>query len=141
MANGPSYALVPVRGNLPARQSPYAGQSRADAESGPAGAAPSMELVNKITVLSDRAQVERFLPDILGRALARSWIDTGFRRAFADDPKGTLAAHRIHLPASIRIDVVTEGQTRPMVIVSETGAAGTAARRLLYLQLVMVAGK
>ena len=93
------------------------------------------------TRLENRAEVERFLPDILGRALARCWIDAGFRTRFCADPRGTLAEHRIELPGSIEIEVVTKGQTRPMVIVSERPSQGTQRRRLLYLQLVMVAGK
>jgi hypothetical protein len=129
MASRPSRDLVPVSVGAVAagrRQRP--------------GTAP-LDLVSVETALRDSAQVERFLPDILGRVLARCWIDSGFRADFATDPKGTLAAHRIHLPDSICIDVVTEGQTRPMVVVSEVAVHGGAKRRLLYLQLVMVAGK
>ena len=134
MAESTSHALVPLKRALPAR--------RAEPDTRRAEpAAQAFDLVSQATVLEDRAQVERFLPDILGRALARAWIDTGFRRAFGLDPKGTLAAHRIRLPDSIGIEVVTEGQTRPMVIVSERATPHAPARRLIYLQLVMVAGK
>ncbi|NEX45267.1 hypothetical protein [Pseudotabrizicola algicola] len=141
MSNGRQNALVPVRDLAPARRasSKVFDARAAYAESGP-GADP-YTLVNAETSLDDRAQVERFLPDILGRALARSWIDSSFRAAFLSDPVRTLAVHRIHLPATIRIDVVTEGQTRPMVVVYEESAKGAPRRRLLYLQLVMVAGK
>lgn len=138
-------ALVPVRAGLPAtigaRRATGGANARADgsraADSGPA----ALDLVAAATSLNDHAQIERYLPDILGRALARAWIDAAFRAEFCARPKATLAAHRIRLPDSIRIDVVTEGQTRPMVIVSETGHGDRPARRLLYLQLVMVAGK
>jgi hypothetical protein len=141
MSNGPQNALVPVRNTVPARRVHGPGGYRADtAANGGPDLAP-LNLVAVETSLGDRAQVEKYLPDILGRALARSWIDGAFRAAFAADPIRTLAAHRIRLPASIRIDVVTEGQTRPMVVVSEEGPYGGPARRLLYLQLVMVAGK
>jgi hypothetical protein len=127
-----SRALVPYRPSSPARGGRTAPLDRNGDES-------AFDLVSEDTALQDRAQVERFLPDILGRALARAWLDPTFRAALIRDPVATLAAHRIRLPASIRIDVVTEGQTRPMVVVSEV-IAGTA-RRLLYLQLVMVAGR
>ena len=130
-----SFALVPAGRTLPARR-PQAYDSDQNR-----GMSDAYELVDKATVLEDRAQVERFLPDILGRALARAWIDQNFRRAFVRDPKGTLAAHHIRLPATIGIDVVTEGQTRPMVVVSERSDPLGPARRVLYLQLVMVAGK
>jgi len=138
MSNGPQNALVPLRKTLPARTSGSSGPTRA-ADRGPD--APAFDLVEEETSLRDRIQVEKFLPDILGRALARAWIDAGFRASFVANPVGTLAAHRIRLPASIRITVVTEGQIRPMVVVSEQGHDGTPARRLLYLQLVMVAGR
>jgi len=138
----PNYhALVPVRVELPARRAKYRGDPVQRADTDQRAGPSDFELVAEETSLDDHAQIERFLPDILGRALARAWIDAGFRTAFCVNPKATLAAHRIRLPASIRIDVVTEGQTRPMVVVSETGLAGRPARRLLYLQLVMVAGK
>lgn len=127
-----SRALVPYRPTSPARGGRTAPPDRHGDDS-------AFDLVSEDTALQDRAQVERFLPDILGRALARAWLDPAFRASLIRDPVATLAAHRIRLPASIRIDVVTEGQTRPMVVVSEV-IAGTA-RRLLYLQLVMVAGR
>jgi hypothetical protein len=139
MSNGPQNALVPLRDPLPVRAARAWG--RASAAANNANDAPSIDLVSEETSLRDRSQVEKYLPDILGRALARAWIDSGFRAAFIANPVGTLAAHRIHLPSSIRINVVTEGQIRPMVVVSEEGLHGAPARRLLYLQLVMVAGK
>jgi hypothetical protein len=141
MSTSPRNALVPVHNTLPARRP--RGLQAAD----PAGVykrgndTQAFDLVSKETSLRDRDQVERYLPDILGRALARSWIDADFREAFVTNPLHTLARHRIRLPPFIRIEVVVEGQTRPMVVVSEEGMHGGPARRLLYLQLVMVAGK
>ena len=93
------------------------------------------------TYLKNRAQVERRLPDILGRALARIWIDPGFRVRFGDDPKGTLADYGVHLPDTIHIDFVTQGTLRPQVVVMEQTRPDAPRRRLLYLQLVMMAGK
>lgn len=100
---------------------------------------PEFDLVDRDTRLADRNEVERRLPDILGRALARAWIDLAFRRALMADPKGTLAACRVHLPQTILIEVSGEEGKRPLVVVSE--AAAPRPRRLLYLQLVMVAGR
>ena len=42
---------------------------------------------------TDREDVREFLPDILGKALARTWIDPEFRQAFDNDPCGTLETH------------------------------------------------
>lgn len=131
MPDSPSRALVPLRQALP-----VTGRARRETAS-PAGT--RFDLVSEEIALRDSRQVERVLPDILGRALARCWIDPEFRAAFLADPLQTLADHRIHLPGTIRISVVTEGQTRPMVIVNEV--CGGTQRRLLYLQLVMVAGR
>ena len=141
MSNGPQNALVPFRPTLPTRQARIMNTVDVSVATARGPDMPPFNLVSEETSLRDREQVERFLPDILGRALARSWIDPDFRNAFATDAIQTLARHRIRLPAFIRIDVVIEGQTRPMVIVSEAGRHGAPARRLLYLQLVMVAGK
>jgi hypothetical protein len=141
MSNGSRNALVPFRANLPSKGASPLGKADHAKTDRPAPVMPSFNLVAEQTFLNDREQVERFLPDILGRALARSWIDADFRKSFAEDAVRTLAKHRIRLPDFIRITVVTEGQTRPMVIVSEERSKGAASRRLLYLQLVMVAGK
>lgn len=98
-------------------------------------------LVRRETHLRNRAQVERYLPDILGRALARIWIDPGFRDRFATDPKGTLEYYDVFLPDSIEIDFVTEGTIRPQVVVYERPIRAMPRRRLLYLQLVLTAAK
>lgn len=126
---------VPVPRSLPAR---VKGQPDRDHR------APKQDayaLSSGATRLNTSAEVERYLPDILGRALARCWIDAGFRARFCSDPRGTLAEHRIDLPDMISIEVVTQGHARPMVVVSEKDPARGKSRRLLYLQLVMVAGK
>jgi hypothetical protein len=125
-------APVPAAHYLPARAA-----SRPDAS----GRGDPYALAAGATRLHTSAEVERYLPDILGRALARAWIDTAFRARFCADPRATLAAHQIELPDMIRIEVVTHRHTRPMVVVSELQPGNAAARRLLYLQLVMVAGK
>ena len=98
-------------------------------------------LVKRETHLRNRAQVEKHLPEILGRALARIWIDPNFRDRFAADPVGTLAWYDVYLPDSIEIDFVTEGTTRPQVVVYERPVRGMPRKRLLYLQLVLTAAK
>lgn len=131
-----SRALVPVISRLPAL-------TRNKPEPEPPPAAPTHEfgLVQQETHLRNRSQVERYLPDILGRALARIWIDPTFRDRFAADPKGMLADYGVHLPETIHIDFVTQGTVRPQVVVHEQTRPDGPRRRLLYLQLVMMAGK
>lgn len=133
MPKGQELAVVPLR--LPARVAQPRRPPAPDE-------APPFPLASGPVHLHDRAEVQRLLPDILGRALALSWIDSDFRAAFRDDPQGTLARQRITLPPGIRIEVVQERRSRPMVVVSDLGAATRSGRqRLLYLQLVMVAGR
>lgn len=122
-----SRALVPFGQRLPAR--PTVAQP------------PDFDLVAGPTRLTNTEQVERHLPDIIGRALARIWIDRAFRDDFAADPKGTLAFHDVHLPPTIDIDFVSESGSRPQVVVHEQLGRAGQRRRLLFLQLVMVAGK
>jgi hypothetical protein len=131
-----SRALVPVISRLPALT-----RSRAEPEPPQAAVRQDFDLVQQETHLRNRSQVERFLPDILGRALARIWIDPVFRDRFATDPKGTLSAYGVHLPDTIHIDFVTQGTLRPQVVVMEQTRPDAPRRRLLYLQLVMMAGK
>lgn len=102
---------------------------------------PGFRLVEQRTRLQDTYEVERFLPDILGRALARSWIDPQFRTRFARDPKGTLAAFDVLLPETISIDYETREASRPRIVVYEKPRYGLTRKRLLYLQLIMMAGK
>lgn len=105
-----------------------------------AGAEGDFRLVRNPVDLTDGRMVERFLPDILGRALARSWVDGGFRDRLTEDPKALLADHEVYLPGSIWIETQIGSNGRPMIVVHERQPDG-GFRRLLYLQLVMLAGK
>lgn len=106
----------------------------------PAAGAPGFALVQQHTFLRDTDQVRRFLPDILGRALARIWIDRDFRERFSTDPIGTMEAYDVFLPEGIDVEFVADGTSRPKVVVYEHRTSGPR-RRLLYLQLVMMAGQ
>lgn len=139
-----SRALVPIRALLPARRPrevevlpPPAGAGGEGPEAPDGG---KFGLVRHETYLRDTEQVKRFLPDILGRALARIWVDRHFREAFSADPLGTMAEYDVYLPKTIEVEFETEGVTRPRIVVYEQ-RDGKARRRLLYLQLVMKAGK
>lgn len=105
-----------------------------------AGAGGDFRLVRNPVDLTDGRMVEEFLPDILGRALARSWVDGGFRARLTADPKALLQEHDVNLPATIRIETQIAANGRPMIVVHERQPDG-GMRRLCYLQLVMLAGK
>ncbi|MEO0677561.1 MAG: hypothetical protein AAFZ02_08400 [Pseudomonadota bacterium] len=97
-------------------------------------------LVKKPTRLQDLSRVEQHLPEIIGRALARSWIDPAFASALLNDPKGLLADYDVFLPVNVALSIEGRQDERPRVVVSER-VPGKRARRLMYLQLVMVAGR
>jgi|GEM_PF-526413 len=141
-----SRALVPVISRLPSlsrlREAvvQYGGYASGRIDARPARAR-DYDLVRHETHLRNRAQVERYLPDILGRALARIWIDPQFRDRFSSDPVGTLANYDVYLPDTIEIEFVTEGTSRPQVVVYERPVRGMPRKRLLYLQLILTAAR
>ena len=102
--------------------------------------AEEFKLVKKRTQFDTSEEVMRFLPDILGRALTRSWIDREFQTDFMLDPEGVLARYAVFLPPNVTTELETEGVTRPKVVVYGTTRLGKQ-KRLMYLQLVMMAGK
>lgn len=97
-------------------------------------------LVHHSTHLQDIARVERHLPEILGRALARAWIDTEFSDTLRADPKGLLAHYNVYLPTTVSIELETTETQRQRIVVYENRQHGER-RRVMYLQLVMLAGK
>ena len=90
---------------------------------------------------TDREDVRQHLPDILGKALARTWIDTEFHQAFDNDPCGTLEAHSIFLPENMSIEFQRQNADRPRIVVYEQRPNSKFKMRILYLQLVMMAGR
>ena len=67
--------LVPVKGNtLPAPVKK--GQLKTP-----------FSLVDETIYLHNRKDVQAILPDVLGRVLARIWIDAEFRDAFKNEPQ------------------------------------------------------
>ena len=90
---------------------------------------------------TDREDVRQHLPDILGKALARTWIDTEFHQAFDQDPVGTLEAHGVFIPSTMSIEFQRKTSDRPRIVVYEQTPNSKFKARVLYLQLVMMAGR
>ena len=89
-------------------------------------------------ILENENQIQEFLPDILGQALARTWIDRRFLEAFYEQPVEILEKAGVFLPKSISIEFSKEEKERPKVVVFKN--SGKDKTRLLQLKLVMVAG-
>ena len=90
---------------------------------------------------TDREDVRQHLPDILGKALARTWIDNEFHKAFDRDPVGTLESHGIFIPSTMSIEFQRKTSDRPRIVVYEQNPNSKFKARVLYLQLVMMAGR
>jgi hypothetical protein len=129
MSGSKSTALVPVAHGEVAI--PHRGSQITD----------PLRLVRDDIHLSDREQVRKYLPDILGRALARIWIDQSFSQSFSIDPKRTLEQAGVYLPDNMFIEFEKGSSDRPKIIVFESQPNSKFRMRVLYLQLVMMAGK
>ena len=101
----------------------------------------TVKLVDDKTFLEDKEDVRLKLPDILGRVLACIWIDPEFYHSFANDPKSTLEKNGVFLPQDIFLDFEKSNSDRPKVVVYEKRKNSKFKLRVMYLQLVMMAGR
>ena len=100
-----------------------------------------LDLVNGNLSLSSREEVKKLLPDIMGKALARIWIDSDFHRDFSLDPHSTLEKHGVHLPETMVVEFQKPNSDRPKIIVYEKKEKSNFKVRVVQLQLVMLAGR
>jgi hypothetical protein len=117
---------------------PYkSGESPAPAQ----GDGPPLEIVNRPLQIHNREEVRQYLPDILGRVLARVWIDSEFHARFSDAPQETLEEHGVFLPENMSIEYQRGNTDRPRIVVYERPFGSRFKLRIFYLQLVMMAGR
>ena len=88
-------------------------------------------------ILESEKQIQQYLPEVLGQALARTWIDKRFLDAFYKYPVEILERGGVYLPEKVSVEFKKEENQRPRVIVYETEK--NKKRKLLELKLVMVA--
>ena len=88
-------------------------------------------------ILETEDQIQEFLPEVLGQALARTWIDSRFLDAFYKFPVEVLERGGVYLPEHISVEFKKEQKSRPKVIVYENG--NNEKRKILELKLIMVA--
>ncbi len=101
----------------------------------------SLEITQKLHHLKNRGDVRKFLPDILGRVLARIWIDSNFKEEFEQDPQKTLEFNGVYLPEDMFIEFQKPNSDRPRIVVYEQRPNSRFRLRVLYLQLIMMAGR
>ena len=95
----------------------------------------------KLHHLKNKTEVRKFLPDILGRVLARIWIDPDFKDDFSSDPQKTLEFNGVYLPEDMSIEFQKPNSDRPRIVVYEQRPNSRFKLRVLYLQLIMMAGR
>ena len=98
-------------------------------------------LVDQAIHLNNRKDVQAILPDVLGRVLARIWIDPEFRDSFKSNPQKTLELHGIFLPEEMNLEFQKPNSDRPRIVVYEKRPDIKFRLRVLHLQLVMIAGR
>ena len=101
----------------------------------------ALKLVDKDLYLQNREDVKKFLPDILGRVLARIWIDTNFKQNFKLNPESVLSENGVFLPDDMILEFQKPNSDRPKIIVYEKKAGSNFKVRVVQLQLVMLAGR
>ena len=88
-------------------------------------------------ILETEDQIQEFLPEVLGQALARTWIDKRFLEAFYKYPEEILERGGVYLPDHISVEFMKKDKSRPKVVVYENGHK--KRRKILELKLIMVA--
>ena len=101
----------------------------------------ALELVDKDLILKNREEVKKYLPDILGRVLARIWIDKTFKESFKNNPRQVLNDNGVFLPDDMILEFQKPNSDRPRIVVYEQRPKSKFKLRVLYLQLVMMAGR
>ena len=101
----------------------------------------ALELVDKDLILKNREDVKKYLPDILGRVLARIWIDKSFKDSFKSNPKEVLNDNGVFLPDDMILEFQKPKSDRPKIIVYEKKEKSNFKVRVVQLQLVMLAGR
>ena len=100
-----------------------------------------LDLVDNEIFLENRNEVKKYLPEILGRVLARIWIDEKFHHDFSMDPRGTLETNGVFLPETMDVEFQKPNSSRPRIVVYEKSRESKFRIRIFYLQLVMMAGR
>ena len=129
MSDKDSRALVPIKKVLPPSVRQKNGQS-----------SQPFQLVKENLRLESREEVRDILPDILGKVLARVWLDQSFHKDFSQDPQKTLERNGVYLPENMSLEFQKQDTDRPRIVVFEQKPAQSLSYGF-YLQLVMMAGR
>lgn len=95
------------------------------------------KLVDEDINLDTREAVKAQLPEILGRALARSWIDYTYKAQLISDVKSTLAKGGVAIPDEYDCEYEKKNGQRAKIVVYEN--TGKLRLRVCGLHLTMMA--
>ena len=98
----------------------------------------ALELVDKDLILKNREDVKKYLPDILGRVLARIWIDKSFKDSFKSNPKEVLNDNGVFLPDDMILEFQKPNSDRPKIIVYEKKEKSNFKVRVVQLSLIHI---
>ena len=99
------------------------------------------DIASESVKFESREEVRNLLPDILGKVLARVWLDSSFHHDFSRDPQKTLEKNGVFLPENMSIEFQKQNTDRPRIVVFEQKPGSKFKLRVFYLQLVMMAGR
>ena len=94
-----------------------------------------LDLVDNEIFLENRNEVKKYLPEILGRVLARTWIDKNFKEIFKKDPLKTLSENGVFLPEEMFLEFQKPETKRPKIVVYERKGKSNFKVRVVQLQL------
>ena len=100
-----------------------------------------LDLVDDEIFLENRSEVKKYLPEILGRVLARTWIDENFKETFKQNPLKTLSDNGVFLPDEMFLEFQKPDTKRPKIVVYERKGKSNFKVRVVQLQLIMMAGR
>jgi len=100
-----------------------------------------LDLVDNEIFLENRNEVKKYLPEILGRVLARIWIDENFKDTFKKDPLKALSDNGVFLPDEMFLEFQKPDTKRPKIVVYERKGKSNFKVRVVQLQLIMMAGR
>ena len=95
------------------------------------------KLVDEDVNLDTRQQVKDQLPDILGRALARGWIDSAYNQKLQENVRATLREGGVHIPDAYDFAFEKNNGQRAKIVVYEN--TGRLRLRVCGLHLTMMA--
>lgn len=93
-----------------------------------------------IQIIIEARQMRSHIIEYLGDVMARCWVDKGLLLQINKNAHRALRSIGIVLPQEIEIKVEYPEHHRPRLIIFEFNGLHTLAKRICYLQMIILAG-